>query len=703
MISAVEPSGEARTIHQLFEEQARRAPEATALVFGRVRLTYAELDARADRLARHLAELGLRRGALAAVAMGRGPELVTAVLAVLKAGAAYVPVEPSGPDHSIRHVLADADPSVVVTQEAHRVRLTDASERLVLCVDTLAGAIAAHPPEPLDIELQPSDLACVFYTSGSTGLPKGALVEHRNLLHSYRGWQSVYELSPADRFLQTATLEFDVFTADWIRALCTGGTLVMAERNFTLDQSADMALLHSLVIQEGVTVMETNVHTLRRLFAHLLPLGLELGQVRLVSVGAEKWYLDEQLRLQRYLGPGVRHINVYGVAEAAVDSTYFDAGTLADAPEHSERISVIGRPFPGNRVHLLDRRGRPVPPGEPGEICLAGPGLGRGYLHRAELTAERFERSEIDPDGRVHRTGDIGRLRPDGLLEFVGRAVGADTADATGASAVAEIEAVLRGHPCVLESVVAEVETAPEQSALVAYVVPATGLPTEPWTLRAYLSERLPTGLVPEAVVPLQALPRTRAGKLDRRGLPLPAPRGHAQPSATRSYSVKAARPGGGKAGGYRGAAARSGSEPAGLSAWITLTIVFATLAAAFTDVFWYGSTDVSAVPSPWAGLFVMLHVFEWLGFGVAVAFLFLGRRVLEHHGRPRGLTVHTLLATAWLLGAWWPQDNWYRISRATDWPRQAALVYGFNITLIIAAVVVVRFLAWQPPRGPKA
>ncbi|MDH6125817.1 amino acid adenylation domain-containing protein [Kitasatospora sp. GP82] len=730
MSSAAGALGEVHAVHQLFEEHARRAPEAVAVVCGDERLTYTELNTRADRLAHRLAGSGLGSGGLAAVALARGPGLLTALLAVLKTGAAYVPLEPTAPDAAVRHVLADADPLVLLTEEAYRVRLTDTSSRTVLCVDTAAESIAAEAATPLGVTVQPSDPACVFYTSGSTGLPKGALVEHRNLLHSYRGWQSVYRLSPTDRFLQTATLEFDVFTADWIRALGAGGTLVMARRNFTLDRTTEISELHELVLREAVTVMETNVHTLRRLFAHLLPRGLELGEVRLLSVGAEKWYLDEQLRLQRYLGPGVRHINVYGVAEAAVDSTYFDSSTLAEAPEDAERISLIGQPFPGTRVHLLDASGRPVPPGRPGEICLAGPGVGRGYLNRPELTAARFQAAEFDQDGRIYRTGDIGRLRPDGLLEYIGRATdradGTGTADASEVTALAEIEAELRTHPDVRESAVARIETAPGQHRLVAYAVTAAtadagsqdtgsehavpeGLRvtegvTDGWVLRTYLAERLPERLLPDAVVPLPAMPLTRAGKLDRRSLPQPAPRDHAAGTA---------RPGPGKTSVQRRGSAKAGYRPPrtggggaassrGASA-VVLTLLFAVLAFATTDVFWPGSTDVTAVPSPWAALFQVLYVCEWLGFGAGMAFLFLGQAVLERQrpARPARLTGLTVAAIAWLLIAWWPQDNWYRTSSPTDWPRQAALVYGFNVTLIIAALVVVRFLAWQP-QTPK-
>ncbi|MGE7434332.1 amino acid adenylation domain-containing protein [Kitasatospora sp. NPDC001175] len=742
MDSEATPFGEAQAVHQLFEDHARRTPEALAVVCGQERLSYAQLDARANRLARHLAELGLGPGHLAAVALGRGPELLTALLAVLKSGAAYVPLEPTGPDPTVRHVLSEADPLLLLTEEAYRVRLTDASSRTVLCLDTSAQAIAAHPAAPLGIRVQGADLACVFYTSGSTGVPKGALIEHRNLLHAYRGWQSVYRLRATDRFLQTATLEFDVFTADWIRALGTGGTLVMARRNFTLDRTAEISELHELILRESVTVMETNVHTLRRLFAHLLPRGLELGRVRLLSVGAEKWYLDEQLRLQRYLGPGVRHVNVYGVAEAAVDSTYFDSSSLAEAPEHAELISLIGRPFPGTRVHLLDAAGRPVPQGRPGEICLAGPGVGRGYLNRPELTAARFVSTELDQGGRIYRTGDIGRLRADGMLEYLGRAgadaPGSGSADESAAAAeLAEVEAVLRGHPAVRESAVSRIRTASGELRPVAYVVtggpaaergsagdgpaaeggPLGGRPAadgvaEGWALRAYLAERLPERLIPDAVVPLTTLPRTRAGKLDRRALPLPAPREHtAQPTAragapARAGSAKAGvRSRGSAKAGYRPARTAGGEAPSrhGTAAVLT-TLAFGIAASALTDLFWPGSTDVTGVPSPWAVLFQLLYVFEWAGFGAGMAFLFLGGPVLQRvqPARPPQLTAWAVVAIAWLLLAWWPQDSWYRTTRATDWPREAALVYGFNVTLIVAALVVVRFLAWKPASAAR-
>ncbi|MFE2725586.1 amino acid adenylation domain-containing protein [Kitasatospora sp. NPDC059327] len=733
-----EPAGRAGTLHGRFEEQVRQAPDTVAVRCGTGELTYGELDARADRLAHHLAAVGLEPGCRAAVALGRGTEVFVALLAVLKAGGAYVPLEPGAPDPLLRHVLAEADPAVVVTEESHRVRLTDAGGRAVVCVDSAAGAVAALPAGPPAVATGPDDLACVFFTSGSTGLPRGALIEHRNLLAAHRGWQAVYGLRAEDRILQTASLEFDVFTADWVRALCTGATLVVAPRDLTLDRNADIADLPALVAAEGITVLELNVRTARRLRDHLAAAGgplpdgpLSAGAppegappsagplpdgplpgVRLLTVGAEKWYLDEQLGLQRLLGSGVRVLNVYGLAEASVDSTYFDAGG-ATGGEGSERVSLVGRPFPGARVHVLGPDGEPAPPGAVGEIAVAGAGLGRGYLNRPEETTRRLRPAVFDPDGRILLTGDLGRVREDGVLEFTARAEAVlGPVESAGAAAVVErvtaaaaAEGVLRSHPAVREAAVAEVEPEPGRRTLVGYAVTAPAAEgADAWSLSAHLTKRLPAGARPAAVVPLPALPRTRAGKLDRGSLPLPAPRHFTGPRAGKGgesgAGLKGSLKGGGTGGGTAGVGRAGGAGEPGLSGcgWTLLALPFAFVAWLVTDSLWPGSTDLAAVPDPYSGYFRVLYCAEWLSFGLGAAFLTAGRAVIARYGRPPGLSVAARLSVFWLLASWWPQDNLYRTSSPTDWPRQSVLVYVFNIALMAAAVIVVRFLAWRPP-----
>ncbi|MBD0674289.1 amino acid adenylation domain-containing protein, partial [Streptomyces sp. CBMA156] len=527
----------AGTLHALVERQARRAPEAVAVRCGDRELTYGELDSRAGRLAAVLAERGLAPGGRAAVALGRGTEVYVALLAVLKAGAAFVPLEPSAPDALLRHVLADAAPDLVVTEQRHRARLGDAGPAPLVCVD--AHSPAETPFEPP--EVSPADLACVFYTAGSTGRATGALIEHRNLLAAYRGWHAVYGLTDEDRILQTASLEFDVFTADWVRALGSGATLVVTPFNLTLDRKADLGALPALIAAERITVLELNVRTARRLTALLSAGGGTSGTdggalpgVRLLTVGAEKWYLDEQVALKRLLGERTRVLNVYGLAEATVDSTWYEAGDPG-VTGGAEKVSLVGRPFPGTRVYVLGADGRPLPPGRLGEIAIGGAGLARGYLNRPADTARRFVRADFDPDGRVLRTGDLGRLRPDGELEFAARVAtvvgplgsrpAASVASRVRAAVLAE--GVLRGHPAVREAVVVEVEPREGKRQLVGYAVTDPGADgADGWSLSQYLRSRLQGRSVPDAVVPVSELPRTRAGKLDRAALPLPAPPG---------------------------------------------------------------------------------------------------------------------------------------------------------------------------------
>ncbi|MFF7990835.1 amino acid adenylation domain-containing protein [Kitasatospora xanthocidica] len=701
-------TGRAGTLHGLVERQARLAPEAVAVRCGERELTYGELDGRASRLAAVLTERGLAPGGRAAVALGRGTEVYVALLAVLKAGAAFVPLEPSAPDALLRHVLADAAPDVVVTEEVHRVRLADAGGARLVCVDTAAAAKAPFAPP----EAGPEDLACVFYTSGSTGPQVGALVEHRNLLAAYEGWREVYGLTAEDRILQTASLEFDVFTADWVRALGTGATLVVTPFNLTLDRTADLGALPALVAAERVTVLELNVRTARRLTDLLAATGSGLPGVRLLTVGAEKWYLEEQLGLQRLLGEGTRVLNVYGLAEATVDSTYFDAQGTA-AADGAERVSLVGRPFPGTRVYVLGPDGTPAGHGLTGEIAIGGAGLTRGYLNRPADTAQRFVRADFDPDGRVLLTGDLGVLRADGVLEFTARAatvvgpLGAERPAAVLARVRAAVraEGALRGHPAVREAAVVEVEPRPGQRRLVGYAVTAPGAEgADGWSLSQYLEAELDGRSVPAAVVPVPELPRTRAGKLDRAALPLPAPPEHTAPRSAKAGGRGAGKGDGKAGGGGRAGGGGSWDEPfANGCAAVLCVLVFGAGAWVTTDVLFPGSTDLTGVPSPYDALFRLLYLCENLAFGAGIVYLSSGFEAVLRLGRPRRLSALTHLAITWLLVNWWPQDNLYRLTKADDWPREAALVLTFNVPLMLAALVLVRFVLWRPPAGKGA
>ncbi|OMI36000.1 AMP-binding protein [Streptomyces sparsogenes] len=664
------PQESTRRVHQLYGEHARRTPDAVAVVSGEQRLTYRELDERANRLARHLREAGLPPGGLVAVCLGRDAEVLTAMLGVLKAGGAYVPVEPDAPPSVLRHILADAELFGALTRESLRVMVSDTvrAGRPVICLDTQAEAIADRSAAPLaHTRAGAADLACVLYTSGTAGrMPRGVLLEHRNLVRAYEGWRVVYRLSPEDRHLQTTPSEFAGFTADWVRALCSGGTLVLAGRDEDPDRAGDAAPLHRLIVDESVTVVVCDVPTVRGLHRHLRSRGADLAAVRLIAVSGDSWYLDEQQALRRTLGPHVRILNVYGVTEAAGSGTWFELPDRPAVTEHPERVSPIGTAFPGAAVAVLGRDGAPTARGARGELGIRGPVVGRGYRDGPTFKRDQYL-----------RTGDLGRVREDGGLEHLGRV-----------SSHADAEAVLRGHPAVEECLVAAVENAQGHKTLTAYVTPVEGGEVDPGELRLFLSTRLPSARGPRTVVPVSSLPRTRAGKLDRTGVPLPAQRA----GDRRRTSGKGALP-------------ADHGEGEGCGTWgsmMALTVFFSLLSWSLTDSFWPYSTDLSLVPHPWAALFTGLYVAESLAFGLGMGFLFCGRPLMARQGHSPGLTSAAHLAVAWLLIAWWPQDNYYRLAAKTDWSRQAALVYTFNVSLMIAAAVVVAFVATRPRHADR-
>jgi acyl-CoA synthetase (AMP-forming)/AMP-acid ligase II len=652
-------------VHELIAEQVQRDPGAIAVAYGSDQMSYGELEATANTVAVRLRRAGLAPGDLVALCTGAGIDAPAAALGVLKAQGVLVPLDPDRPEPELVGLLADCDPSLVLTYERHRVRVAARTpERRILCLDTPDDL---EPVDYQDSEDGDDQLAAVLYTSGSHN---GAMLEHRQLVAAYRGWSTVLALTPADRQLSTATREASGFAAVWLRALCSGGTLVLSAAG-TLDLQARVADLYQSVVAGGVTILTSDIGTVGRLIAYARERSSTLGQVRLLCVTGDRCYLDQVHDIRAFLGTRVRVLNVYGVAEAVGENTYFEESMLSRPVVRPYEVSLMGQPFPGTRVEIVQRSGRTASTGDTGEIAIGGATLGRGYLRRGALAA----RFRGDGDARMFRTGDLGASRADGVIEYVGRA------DLPGMSIspvdVAKVEAVLRGHPTVDECVVGT-DPATGPQALFAYVVPQANTRVDADDLRAYASARLAAGLIPKGVATVDALPRTRAGRVDRSQLPKLAPPGWARSS-----------PAGGKAGVRRDPGA-SGPRAFG---WVVLTVLGTAAALVLTNTFWPGSTDLSEVPGPWSTMFAILYVCEALSFGLGVAFLFLSGRLISGAGRGWVRRVAGRLAITWLLVAWWPQDNLYRLASKTDWPRQALLVYLFNVSLMVAAVVVVWFI----------
>ncbi len=505
------------TLPELFEQQVARAPDAIAVVCEGSGLTYAELDARANRLARYLVSLGAGPERLVAVAMARSAELVVALLAVLKSGAAYLPVDPEYPAERIAYMLGDARAMLLVCDRAmaSRVPIADIPQ-VVVDAGNCAAATAAFPAGGLaDREriahLFPEHPAYVIYTSGSTGRPKGVVVPHRNvvrLIAMTGGW---FDFGPGDVWTLFHSYAFDFSVWEVWGALATGGRLVVVP--YLVSRS--VTEFRKLLAVERVTVLNQTPMAFYQLM-DLWAEGSELA-LRYVIFGGEALDCARVARWQRAVPRAPALVNMYGITETTVHVT----GHVVDAAAQSA-ASVIGTPIPDLEAFVLDERLGLLPPGVAGELYIAGAGLARGYLGRPGLTAERFVACRFGQAGeRMYRTGDLARWNADGQLEYLGRAD--DQVKIRGFRIeLGEVEAVLAGLPGVAQAAVMVREDQPGDKRLAGYVVPAAGVTLDPAGLRAAAGSGLPRYMVPAAIVVLEALPLTPTGKLDRRALPAP-------------------------------------------------------------------------------------------------------------------------------------------------------------------------------------
>ncbi|MBL1098511.1 non-ribosomal peptide synthetase [Streptomyces coffeae] len=523
------------TLPARFEAQAARTPGATAVTYEGTALTYAELNARANRIARLLVARGAGPGGVVALALPRSAELVTALLAVLKSGAAYLPLDPGYPAERIRTVTEDARPTLLVTDAGTASALPDTGADTIVLGDPDAERdLAGHSPADLadgDLRapLTPHNTAYIIHTSGSTGRPKGVVIPHANVVRLFETSAGLFSFGPDDVWTLFHSYAFDFSVWEIWGPLLHGGRLVVVPQPVT--RAPDE--FRSLLRRERVTVLNQTPSAFQQLIQADREAPGEPLALRYVVFGGEALE-PAQLRpwAERYGDEAPVLVNMYGITETTVHVT-FQRVTLALIGEDRPR-SIIGTPLPDLRVYLLDHSLRPVPPGWTGEMYVSGPGLADGYLGRPDLTDERFVTDPFGPDGiRMYRTGDLARRLPDGTLEYAGRA---DQQVKIRGFRIepGEIEAALTGHGDVARAAVVArpAGDGDGERMLVAYAVAAPGSAPDPSDLRGYLAERLPAHMVPGACVLLDALPLTANGKLDAEALPAPdfaaAAHGHA-------------------------------------------------------------------------------------------------------------------------------------------------------------------------------
>ena len=494
-----------KCIHQLFEAQAERTPNATAVMFGRQSLTYEELNHRANRLAHYLKKFSVGPDLLVGICMERSVEMVVGMLAILKAGGAYIPIEPGYPRERLTFMLADAGTPVLLTQQRLLARLPKSAS--ALCLDSDWELIARESRKNLSCAATPENLAYVIYTSGSTGTPKGVAVPHRAVNRLVLNTNYI-QFTPEDRVAQISTASFDAATFEVWGALLNGGTLVGITRDVSLSP-ADFA---RELRERRISAMFLTAALFNQLAADVPD---AFATVRTVMFGGEA---GDPKSLSRVLKskPPKRLVNGYGPTENTTFSACYEVQAIADKATNVP----IGRPISNSQCYILDARLSPMPIGVPGELHVGGEGLARGYWNRAQLTAEKFIPNPFQPGELIYKTGDLARWTPDGNIEFLGRLD--EQVKIRGFRVeLGEIEAILGRHPGVRESVVSMRKDQKGPDRLVAYFVPGTRVPAFDELLR-FLKEKLPDYMVPATFVPLRAIPLTPNGKVDRNALPEP-------------------------------------------------------------------------------------------------------------------------------------------------------------------------------------
>ena len=511
---AIESGTSNLLVHEMFEAQVRRSPQAIAAVFEGSSLTYDALNRRANRLAHQLIRLGVHPNDRVAICLERGLDMVIGILGILKAGGAYVPLDPVYPGERLNYMLEDSAPAALVTHSALAQTLNSATPAVLM--DAPLPAVADEDdesnPVPLSLGLAAHHLAYVIYTSGSTGQPKGVMVEHRNITRLLTVCQPVSSFSSKDTWSLCHSFSFDFSVWELFGALCSGGRLIVVSTACARSPQT----LYALLCREQVTVLNQTPSAFRQL---IVAQDSTPHTLRCIIFGGEALEMRSLVPwVNNASNRNTRLINMYGITEITVHATWYE---IAPSDITSHGASLIGGPLSDLRIYILNSHRQLVPFGVTGELYIAGNGVARGYLNRPELTAERFLPDPFTPGQRMYRTGDLGRWLPDGNIEFLGRN---DFQVKLRGFRIepGEISACLTECDGVRDAVVMAREDTPGDKRLVAYLLAEPGHTPEPARLRQQLAQSLAEHMLPAAFVTLESFPLTPNGKLDRQALPAP-------------------------------------------------------------------------------------------------------------------------------------------------------------------------------------
>ncbi|EOP94530.1 amino acid adenylation domain-containing protein [Bacillus cereus VD140] len=496
------------TIHELFEEQVKKTPNHIAVVFEEKQLTYEELNKKANKLARTLREKGVVQNSIVAIMVDRSVEMIVGILGVLKAGGAYLPIDPDYPTERIEFMLEDSNADIIITQE----HLTDKNGSYGEVVNINHIDIYDIDEDNLNHINSPDDLVYIIYTSGTTGNPKGVLVEHKNLVNAHYTWRDHYELSKYEvNLLQMASMSFDVFAGDLCRSLLNGGTMYIVPSHIKLE----LDLLYKTIKKYKINIFESTPSLIIPFMNYVYENNFDLTTLRLLILGSDSCPIHEYKNLVKRYGENMRVINSYGVTEATIDSSYYE-----EEYDYIPQMvnTPIGKPLNNTKYYVLNSLLEPQPIGVYGELYIGGKGLAKGYLNKPDLTHERFVSNGFIPGEKMYKTGDLARWLSDGNIEFLGR-IDNQVKVRGFRVEIGEIEAKLLGNQNINQAVVIDRKDNAGFTYLCAYIIAKEALTTS--ELRDYLSNYLPDYMIPSFFIQLDKMPLTPNGKIDRKALPL--------------------------------------------------------------------------------------------------------------------------------------------------------------------------------------
>ncbi|MEE3716406.1 amino acid adenylation domain-containing protein [Tumidithrix elongata RA019] len=510
-----------KSVHELFEAQVKLIPEAIAIEYLNQKLSYRELNSRANQLASHLSSLGVGAEVLVGICIDRSLEMIVGLLGILKAGGAYVPLDPDYPTERLAYIIADAKISFLLTQSKWASQLSK-HQAQVICLDSDWEKISSYSQENLTESYVGENLAYVIYTSGSTGKPKGVMITHQALSNFIQTVISEYEITKSDRLLQFASINFDVAVEEIYPSLCAGATLVLR----TDTMLTNLQTFVQACKDWQLTVLNLPTAYYHQLAAELASTNVTLPEsLRLAIIGGERVLSEAVKSWQEYIvksGKSDRWqlINAYGPTETTVSATLYQIPAMAST---SVREVPIGRPLAHLQTYILDKHLQPVPIGVPGELHIGGDSLARGYLNRPELTVEKFIANPFSQElgARLYKTGDLTRYRSDGNIEYLGR-MDNQVKIRSFRIELGEIETLLAKHPEIRDLAVIVREDSLGDKRIVAYIVPHQDRSPTVNDLRNFLAQDLPQFMLPSAFVALDSLPLMPNGKVDRRSLPIP-------------------------------------------------------------------------------------------------------------------------------------------------------------------------------------